>query len=422
LVVLPASLNPDKIPAMKIRSITFFLDPSFPLNEQKLKISGEFLKIAQPAFIGKGYEVQSARLATVPFPSLLPGGKLGKLAQLAQELEAAAADLGYAYVSLGPALPEQAESYRSIPEALAATQSAFFSGLMATTDGKVSLPAIRQCAEVIQQASKISPDGFANLRFAALANVPAGSPFFPAAYHQGGEPTFALATEAADLAVTAFSQAASLEEGCKNLVNAMEANTQALTMVAHQVERQTGVIFGGIDFSLAPFPSEELSIGAAMERLGVPALGSHGSLAAAAILADSIDQAKFLRAGFSGLFLPVLEDAILARRAAEGSLSVMDLLLYSAVCGTGLDTIPLPGDTSVDQLSAVLLDLASLSMRLAKPLTARLMPIPGKQAGDPTGFDFAFFANSRVMSLRALPLAGVLAGNESFGLHKRSAK
>jgi hypothetical protein len=202
----------------------------------------------------------------------------------------------------------------------------------------------------------------------------------------------------------------------------MEANAQALTMVAHQVERQTGVIFGGIDFSLAPFPSEELSIGTAMERLGVPALGSHGSLAAAAILADSIDQAKFLRAGFSGLFLPVLEDAILARRAAEGSLSVMDLLLYSAVCGTGLDTIPLPGDTSVDQLSAVLLDLASLSMRLAKPLTARLMPIPGKQAGDPTGFDFAFFANSRVMSLRALPLAGVLAGNESFGLHKRSAK
>ena len=407
---------------MKIRSITYFLDPAYPLNEQKLITAGEFLQIAQPAFINIGYEVQSARLSTVPFPSLLPGGKPGELAQLAHELEAAAADLGYAYVSLGPALPGQAESYRSIPEALAATQSAFFSGLMTTADGKVSLPAIRQCAEVIQQASGITLSGFANLRFAALANMPAGSPFFPAAYHQGGEPTFALATEAADLAVTAFSQAASLEEGRKNLVNSMEAHAQALTMVAHQVERQTGVIFGGIDFSLAPFPSEELSIGAAMERLGVPVLGSHGSLAAAAILADTIDQAKFLRAGFSGLFLPVLEDAMLARRAAEGSLGVMDLLLYSAVCGTGLDTIPLPGDTSVEQLSAVLLDIASMSMRLAKPLTARLMPIPGKQAGDPTGFDFAFFANSRVMPLRALPLDGFLAGNESFGLQKRSAR
>ena len=89
-----------------------------------------------------------------------------------------------------------------IPEALAATQNAFFSGSMTTSDGRVSLPAVRQCAQVIQRASSISADGFGNLRFAALANVPAGSPFFPAAYHQGGEPTFALATEAADLAVT----------------------------------------------------------------------------------------------------------------------------------------------------------------------------------------------------------------------------
>ena len=407
---------------MKIRSVTYFIDPDFPLDVNKLKNAGQFLQIARSAYIEAGYEVQSARLATVPFPKLLPNGKQGELTQLAQELEAASAELGFAYISLGPAQPEQVESYRSIPEALAATQNAFFSGLMTTPDGKVSLPATRQCAEVIQQASGISPDGFANLRFAALANVPAGSPFFPAAYHQGGEPTFALATEAADMAVTAFSDAASLEEGRKSLVNSMEAHAQALTKVAHQVEKQTGVIFGGIDYSLAPFPSEEVSIGTALERLGVPTLGNHGSLAAAAILADTMDKAKFLRTGFSGLFLPVLEDAILARRAAEGSLSVMDLLLYSAVCGTGLDTIPLPGDTSVDQLSAVLLDLASLSMRLAKPLTARLMPIPGKQAGDPTGFDFAYFANSRVMSLRALPLAGFLAGNESFELHRRPAR
>jgi uncharacterized protein len=413
---------PDKIPPMKIRSITYFIDPTYPLDEQRLKVAGQFIQIAQTTFIEAGYEVQSARLATVPFSRLLPDGKPGGLATLAHELEISAAELGFAYVSLGPALPEQTESYKSIPEALAATQNAFFSGLMTTPDGKVSLTSVRLCAEVIQRASGITPDGFANLRFAALANVPAGSPFFPAAYHQGGEPTFALATEAADLALNAFNQAATLEEGRKNLVKSMEAHARALTKVAQQVEGQTGVRFSGIDFSLAPFPSEELSIGTAMERLGVPALGNHGSLAAAAILADTMDQAIFLRAGFSGLFLPVLEDAILARRAAEGILNVMDLLLYSAVCGTGLDTIPLPGDTSVSQLAAVLLDLASLSMRLAKPLTARLMPIPDKQAGDPTGFDFVFFANSRVMSLRAQPLHGFLAGNETFQLRRRTAK
>jgi uncharacterized protein (UPF0210 family) len=96
----------------------------------------------------------------------------------------------------------------------------------------------------------------------------------------------------------------------------MENNARTLTSVACSVERQSNVKFGGIDFSLAPFPSEELSLGTALEHLGVPALGMHGSLAAAAILADTMDRANFLRAGFSGLMLPVLEDA--PSRRAEG--------------------------------------------------------------------------------------------------------
>jgi uncharacterized protein (UPF0210 family) len=129
-----------------------------------------------------------------------------------------------------------------------------------------------------------------------------------------------------------------------------------------------------------------------------------------------LDQADFPRAGFNGLMLPLLEDSALAARAAQGVLSVKDLLLYSTVCGTGLDTIPLPGDTTQEQLYALLLDLAALSTRLDKPLTARLMPIPGKKAGDPTNFDFPYFANSRVLALEADPLGGLLAGKENFDL------
>jgi uncharacterized protein (UPF0210 family) len=114
---------------------------------------------------------------------------------------------------------------------------------------------------------------------------------------------------------------------------------------------------------------------------------------------------------------PVLEDSILAKRAAEGVLTVKDALLYSAVCGTGLDTVPLAGDVTDEQLTPLLLDLSALAMRLDKPLTARLMPIPGKQAGDVTEFDFGFFANSRVMALESAPLNLPLGGDESFSLN-----
>jgi len=285
---------------------------------------------------------------------------------------------------------------------------------------------VRACAEIIERLAPQDPNGFANLYFAALANVPPGAPFFPAAYHVGDAPAFALALESADLAVEAFSQAANLADARQNLISAIEIHAQNLTQVAKnlaifQPANIPTPVFGGIDFSLAPYPEEALSLGTAFERLGVPAVGLHGSLAAAAIIADTIDKAKFARAGFSGLMLPVLEDFTLAARAEQGVLTLKDMLLYSAVCGTGLDTIPLPGDTTAAQLAPVLLDLAALAQRLNKPLTARLMPIPGKHAGDVTSFDFPFFANSRVMALDAAPLESHLAGDDAFFLNARKA-
>jgi hypothetical protein len=318
-------------------------------------------------------------------------------------------------------LPDRLESYGLIPEMLKATQSVFFSGAMTETQRGVSLAAVKACAQVMHAAAPLEPNGFANLRFAALASVPPGAPFFPAAYHAGDVPQFAIATEAADLAVKAFSSAKSLDQGVRPLVGEIESNGRRLGGIADRLVTQFGVAFGGVDFSLAQFPEEQLSLGTALERVGAPRVGLYGSLTAAAILTDAIDRAKFPRAGFNGLFMPLLEDFTLAARAAEGTLGVKDLLLYSAVCGTGLDTVPLPGDTSVEALSAVLLDLAALSTRLGKPLTARLMPIPGKKAGDETSFDFDFFVNSRVLALEAEPLTSALAGDGWFNLGQRRA-
>jgi uncharacterized protein (UPF0210 family) len=407
---------------MKIRSITFFANPKWPLDKELIRQAAEFATQARLAFESAGFELQTLRLATPSFAQLLPDCKTGTVVEFAQNLEAALIPLGFGYIAIGPALPEIPESYAAIPAMIAGTENVFASGVMATRSGGVSLPAVRACAEVIHQLAPQDANGFANLYFAALANVPSGAPFFPAAYHRDGSPAFAIATEAADLAVTAFTQANDLDEARDNLKISLEAHARTMCEVADSLTRQfagLGLSFGGIDYSLAPFPEDELSLGTALERLGIPAVGLHGSLAAAALLTDTVDRVDFPRTGFSGLMLPVLEDATLAARAAEGFLTIKDLLLYSAVCGTGLDTVPLPGGTSVDQIQAVLLDLAALALRLDKPLTARLMPIPGKAAGDPTGFDFAYFANSRVLSLDAQSLTRLLAGGESFDLQPR---
>lgn len=402
---------------MKIRSITYFCNPKYPLDEKILREAGEFLSKAKSTFESEGYQVQTVRLATIPFPKLLGEKHLNNLPKFANEFSKAIQKVGISYASLGPALPESPKSYQVIPEAISASENIFFSGVMAD-DKNIHLAQIKACAEIIVRNAPLDANGFANLRFAALANVKSGAPFFPAAYWNNDEPAFAIAVESADVAVNAFAGASSLHEGRSALISEIEKHGQAIEKIAKKELSNTK--FLGIDFSFAPFPDDAHSLGKAVENMGVPKIGLLGSLAAAAILTEAIERANFPHVGFNGFMQPVLEDSVLAKRAADGTLTIKDALLYSAVCGTGLDTVPLPGDSTADEIAPLLLDLCALALRLDKSLTARLMPIPNKAAGDETNFDFPFFANSKVMKLESEPLSFALGSDESFELKAKS--
>jgi uncharacterized protein len=409
---------------MKIRSITCFFDPRSGFASASLDRLGKMAQAAQELFSNAGYEVQTLRLSTVPFPNLYPADDIDSAVRLAQTLEEDAKERGFHYISIGPAVPAHVESYKLVVPILSATKDVFLSGLMTLArwggqQTEISPNAVQACAEIIQQAAELEPDGFANLRFAALANVSPGGPFFPGSYHQGERPAFALAIECADLAVEAARRARTLADFRNILVSSIESHSVRLSSKANHMAQQYDMDFRGFDFSLAPYPEAWCSLGGALESLGLASLGQAGSLAAVAYLAASLDSGSWMRTGFNGLMMPVLEDATLAARADEGVLTVQDLLTYSAVCGTGLDTVPLPGDVTAQQIYAVLMDVSALSLRLNKPLTARLIPIPGKAAGDPTGFDFAYFANSRVMALNAAPLKGLLTGTDDFAIPSR---
>jgi uncharacterized protein len=97
--------------------------------------------------------------------------------------------------------------------------------------------------------------------------------------------------------------------------------------------------------------------------------------------------------------VPVMEDKVLARRWAEGTITTDSLLAYSAVCGTGLDTIPYPGSIDVDQLVRIFGDVASLVWKWKKPLSARLQPVAGKKPGDQTEFSSRFLFNTALHEL-----------------------
>lgn len=400
---------------MKIRSITLFIDPT--QSERDLPRLSETLRVIRTALETHAYPVETVRLATTPFPQWLEVIDPKASAAIVQALEEEARANGIDFVSIGPADSDHLQAAALIPHILAATSAVFCTSHLLTPDGQVSMPAIHTAAEVIAANSTIEANGFGNLRYTALAGVHPGSPFFPAAYHAGERPAFALAVDGASLAVDVFSAAESLDAAAGQLQAAIEKHAGELKKYA--LKFAGGLQFLGVDFTLAPYPEQSRSIGHALELLGLPAFGRAGSLTASAYLMSILDRANFQRTGFNGLMLPVLEDNILADRAAQGQLSIQKLLLYSAVCGTGLDCIPLPGNTRPTDLAAVLMDVAALSARLKKQLTARLMPIPGKQAGEMTTFDFAYFANSRILPAESGGLSGLFASAEKIAILPR---
>jgi len=387
---------------MDIRSITVFSNwDALPDNV------ADFLAAGRTAF---PYPVQSARAAFPPFPNWLP---ISNLQSPVSNLQSHLTALGFNYASLGPVQLDHDPAWlEAIPQILAAGDALFVTAEIADGNGRISPARCHQIARLIRRISTLQANGFGNLYFAALANCPPGSPFFPVAYHDGGPPGFALAIEAADLAQNAIAASRSLDEARANLVAAIETAAEQITAVATELAAQFGLAFRGLDFSLAPYPTDDKSLAGALEALGLPHVGAHGSLFAAGFVTEAIGRAHFLRCGFSGLMLPVLEDSILARRAGDGLVTVQDLLSYAAVCGVGLDTVPLPGDVSAASLAGILLDVAMLAARLGKPLTARLMPLPGLAAGDLVTFDFPYFAPSRVMAVSGDGVTGLMGDGE----------
>ena len=204
------------------------------------------------------------------------------------------------------------------------------------------------------------------------------------------EAAVAMLREAAKFFRVVGTQAPCLNDGMTNAADCYEAVAEALA-------REWGVKFVGIDVSPAPMGDE--SIAYAIEQQLRGHFGERGTLRVAAGLTQTLRALDLPLCGYSGLMLPVLEDVGLGERSEAGYFNLDSLLLYSTVCGTGLDTIPIPGDASNAQLAAILTDVATLSIQLSKPLSVRLFPVPGRKAGDMTQFQSPYLTNTTVMPI-----------------------
>jgi uncharacterized protein len=392
-----AKAAPAPEPKQKIRAITAFVLLDQTQYQQQIADAVKMLNRARTIFESRGFEVQTIRIATQPFPEYTKGLTDAQALAFFKDYDALAVRDGFD-AAIGPAMmsatdsPAQADLLADI---LLSTKKVNGTVVVGADDG-VRWPAVGSAARVMKRLEN-TEHSQGNFRFAAIAMVPPLTPFFPAAYVSGFGHQFAIALESANIVAAAFKDAPDLAVARRRLIDALGKVAFEAEAQAGRVDSETGWAYVGID--LSPAPLKDVSIGAAIENLTTLPIGSSGTLTAAATITSAIKEIQVKQTGYSGLMLPILEDSRLAQRWSEGRISIDALLSYSAVCGTGLDTVPLPGDISTEQLSLIIGDMASLAVKWHKPLSARLFPVQGKGPGDKTELDSQFLVNATIQPL-----------------------
>ncbi len=385
--------------SLRIRAITAGVGLRRLTDLAPIETAIGILERAKKVFEADDYEVQTLRVATPPIlAESTPRSREASLVQLkALDDLAVGRDVR---VSIGPVLrADRAEP--ELPawaaELMQTTQNLNFTVVTASPGQGTSRRAAAVAAATMVALARSTPGGLGNFRFAASGNIPPGSPFFPAAYHQGPE-SLAVGLEAASLVEEAFAQPGDAAGACIRLRDRLEAALGPVEKAAIAIARREGRAYLGIDPS--PAPGKDRSIGAAIEALSRVPFGDAGTLEACATVTAALKMLRIRTCGYAGLMLPVLEDPVLAKRATERRYGIKDLLLYSSICGTGLDTVPIPGDTPVEVVTRLILDVSALSARLHKPLSTRLFPIPGKTAGEVAHFTDPYLTDSAILAVQ----------------------
>jgi uncharacterized protein (UPF0210 family) len=394
----PAARAADAPSKPKVRAITAFVRLDRAHYQEQIQETLKFLRQAKAAIEKSGYEVETIRITTQPFPVYTRDLTDEQVLAFFHDYDALAVKEGFD-AAIGPAMmsdaddPHQAELLAKI---IANSKTLEGSVFIAGEDG-IHWKSIHAAADVIKYLEANTLHSQGNFSFTAASLVPSGTPFYPASYFTGEGKQFAVGLQSANVVSEVFASTKSPNEAEERLKNTLGEYAKQIEKTATEISSANGWKYGGLD--LSPAPLIDVSIGRAIENfLGTP-VGSSGTLTATAIITRALKAIPVKQAGYSGLMLPVLEDTVLAQRWSEGRLSIDSLLSYSAVCGTGLDTIPLPGDVTTEQLERILGDVASLSVKWHKPLSARLQPVTGKKPGDMTEFDDPFLVNAKIQPL-----------------------
>ncbi len=381
--------------------------------DKMMRLACNHVKTGEEIEARYGIPIINKRLSVTPIAMLAAAAK-GSPVKFAKTLEKVANETGVNYVGGYSALVHKGfsagdlELINSIPEALSTTTKVCSSVNVGSTKAGINMDAVALMGKVIMESSKLTADNycFGAAKIVVFCNAVEDNPFMAGAFHGVGEADCVINVGVSGPGVVRAALAKAPDASIDEIADIIKKTAFKITrmgqLVGTEASKMLGVPFGIVDLSLAPTPAVGDSVAHILEEIGLESCGSCGTTATLALLNDAVKKGGVMASsrvgGLSGAFIPVSEDAGMIDAVNRGSLCLEKLEAMTAVCSVGLDMIVVPGDTSVDVISALIADEAAIGMVNSKTTAVRIIPAIGMKEGETLEFG-GLFGSGPVMPI-----------------------
>ncbi|MCL2086127.1 MAG: PFL family protein [Oscillospiraceae bacterium] len=361
-----------------------------------------------------GIPIINKRISVTPISFLAASTKGADVIKFALALERAANETGVNYIGGYSALVHKGFSagdralIESLPRALAATNKVCSSVNIGSTAAGINMNAVALMGEIIVNAAKATVDNscFGAAKIVVFCNAVEDNPFMAGAFHGTGEPDVVINVGVSGPGVVRAAVAkmptATLDEIAETIKRTAFKITRMGQLVGSAASKALDIPFGIVDLSLAPTPAVGDSVAYILEEMGLEKCGTHGTIAALALLNDAVKKGGVMASssvgGLSGAFIPVSEDAGMIKAVECGALTLEKLEAMTAVCSVGIDMAVVAGDTPPETIAAIIADEAAIGMVNNKTTAVRIIPAIGKVTGEMLEFG-GLFGSGPVMPL-----------------------
>jgi hypothetical protein len=368
------------------------------IREKLLRLAGNLVKTGCDIETEYGIPIINKRISVTPIAIVAASCDENDFTPFAKTLDETAKELGVDFIGGFSALVHKGITcgderlIKSLPNALSMTEKVCASVNVATTKSGINMDAVRLMGDIIKKTAESTAEknGIGCAKLVVFCNAPEDNPFMAGAFHGTGEAESVL-----NVGVSGPGVIKAALENCREMTFDALADTIKKTafkitrmgqLVGKEAARRIGVPFGILDLSLAPTPAVGDSVARILEEMGLETTGTHGTTAALAMLTDMVKKGGIMASthvgGFSGAFIPVSEDEGMIEAVKKGSITLDKLEAMTCVCSVGLDMIPIPGDTSSATIAAIIADEMAIGMVNNKTTAVRVIPVPGKKAGE----------------------------------------